>query len=129
MPNIDGDRMKSEHRYMVAFIAACLKAERLFTHVHDHDAGHEIAVGGVVRPDKVDVIEGAARARIAGEPGALFHFGTQSHIQLAIEEGGFSGFDYASGQHFKGVFSGPLPQAAVQLYDHETGRWHDFHVS
>jgi hypothetical protein len=122
--------MKPEHRYMAAFIAACLKAGRMFTHVHDHDAGKEIAVGGAVRPDKVDLIEGGARARIAGEPGALYHFGTESHIQLLMDEdGGFSGYDHASAKHFKGVFAGPLPDAAVQIYDHETDRWHNFHVS
>ena len=121
--------MKPEHRYMVAFIAAALKAERMFTHVHDHDAGHEIAVGGVVRPDAVDVIEVGARARVHGKPEALYHSLSESHIQLAMEEGGFSGYDYGSEHHFKGVFSGPLPQGAVQIYDHQTGRYHDFHVS
>ena len=46
-----------------------------------------------------------------------------------MEEGGFSGYDHGSEEHFKGVFSGPLPASAVQLYDYETGRYHNFHVS
>ena len=62
--------MKPEHRYMAAFIAASLKAGRVFTHVHDHDAGREIAVGGIVRPTRVDVIDGASGAIIKGTPEA-----------------------------------------------------------
>jgi hypothetical protein len=121
--------MKPEHRYLVAFVAASLKAGRTFTHVHDHDSGQEIAVGGVARPDGVDLIEGGARARLHGKPEALYHSLSDNHIQIALEADGFSGYDYASRHHFKGVFSGPLPQGAVQLYDHETGRYHAFHVS
>jgi hypothetical protein len=121
--------MRPEHRYMVAFIAASLKAGRTFTHVHDHDAGRDIAVGGVVRAQGVDVIENGAMARVSGKPDALYHAGSDSYIQLALEPDGFAGYDYASEQHFKGVFSGALPGGAVQLYDHETGRYHAFHVS
>lgn len=121
--------MKPEHRYMVAFIAASLKAGRVFTHVYDHDAKRDIAVGGVVRPDTVDVVDGNSRAFIQGKPEALYHTGSQSYLRLTLEEGGFSGYDHACEQHFKGVFSGPLPASAVQLYDHETQRYHDFHVS
>ena len=117
--------MKPEHRYMVAFIAASLKAGRTFTHVYDYDHARETPVGGVVRPETVDVIEGQDGARVSGPPSSLFHHASQSHIQLALEAGGFAGYDYGSGKHFTGVFSGP----AVQLYDHETGRYHDFHVS
>jgi hypothetical protein len=111
---------------MVAFLAASLKAGKTFAHVFDHDAGREIAVGGLVRPDRVEVVEGAGGARIAGKPEALFHSGSRSHIQLSLEEGGFGGYDYASASHFKGVLG---EQGAVQLFDHETGRYHDFHVS
>ena len=111
---------------MIAFLAASLNAGRTFTHVFDHDLGREIAVGGLVRPDRVDVIEGATGARIDGKPDALFHSGTRGHIQLALEDGGFGGYDYASERHFKGVFG---VQGVVQLFDHETGRYHDFHVS
>ncbi len=118
--------MAPEHRYMVAFLAASLKAGKNFTHVFDHDAGREIAVGGLVRPDRVEVIEGLSGARIAGTPEALFHSLSQSHIQLALEADGFGGYDYASKTHFKGVFG---DQGVVQLFDHETGRYHDFHVS
>jgi hypothetical protein len=121
--------MKPEHRYMVAFVAASLKARQVFTHVHDHDAGREVAVGGVVRPDKVDVIDGATRAIVSGAPEALYHHGSESYIRLILEDEGFSGYDHGSEQHFKGMFSGPLPASAVQLYDYETGRYHDFHVS
>ena len=121
--------MAPEHRYMVAFLAASLNAGRTFTHVFDHDAGREIAVGGLVRPDRVEVVEvigGVAGARITGAPEALLHSGSRSHIQLALEDGGFGGYDYASKSHFKGVIG---RQGAVQLFDHETGRYHDFHVS
>jgi hypothetical protein len=121
--------MKPEHRYMAAFIAASLKAGRTFTHVHDHDAGREIAVGGVVRPNRVDVIDGASGAIIQGKPEALYHHGSESYLRVTMEEGGFSGYDHASEEHFKGVFSGPLPDSAVQIYDYETGRYHNFHVS
>jgi hypothetical protein len=117
--------MTPEHRYMVAFIAASLKAGRTFTHVHDHDAGAEIAVGGVARADKIDLIESGALARISGAPPNIFHHGSQAHINLAVEGDGFSGYDHASARHFAGRFTG----SAVQLYDHETGRYHDFHVS
>lgn len=118
--------MAPEHRYMIAFLAASLKAGRAFTHVYDHDAGREIAVGGVVRPDRVEVIEGLGRARIAGKPEALYHFGSRSHIRLALEGEGFSGYDHGSASHFRGLFQ---EQGAVQLFDHETGRYHAFHVS
>ena len=118
--------MAPEHRYMVAFLDASLNAGKTFTHVFDHDAGREIPVGGVVRPDRVEVIEGAGGARIAGTPQALFHSGSGSHIQLALEDGGFGGYDYASKSHFRGVFGA---QGVVQLFDHQTGRYHDFHVS
>lgn len=118
--------MTPEHRYMVAYLAASLKAGRTFTHVHDHDAGREIPVGGVVRPDLVDVIEGLGGVKFSGKPDLVMDHGTQTHIQLALEDGGFSGYDYASEKHFKGVFA---DQGAVQLFDHETGRYHDFHVS
>jgi hypothetical protein len=121
--------MKSEHRYLVAFVAGSLKAGRTFTHVHDHDAGREVAIGGVVTPQGVDIIEGGAHARISGLPGSLWHAGSESFIQLALEDGGFAGYDYGSAQHFKGVFSGALPTSAIQIYDHETGRYHNFHVS
>jgi hypothetical protein len=121
--------MKPEHRYMAAFIAASLKAGRTFTHVHDHDAGREIAVGGVVRADAVDVIDGASGAIIKGAPEALYHYGSGSYLRVTMEEGGFSGYDHGSEQHFKGVFSGPLPASAVQIYDYETGRYHNFHLS
>jgi hypothetical protein len=121
--------MKPEHRYMVAFMAGSLKAGRTFTHVYDHDAAREIAVGGVVAPDRIDIIEGDAHARISGAPDALWHGASESWIQLKLEEGGFAGYDYGSAQHFEGVFSGALPGAAIQIYDHETGRYHAFHVS
>jgi hypothetical protein len=120
--------MTPERRYMVAFLAASLKAQRVFTHVFDHDAGREIPVGGRVRPDGVDVVEAGGR-RFTGLPEALLEHPSKSRIQLKLEDGGFDGYDYASGAHFKGVVSGALPQAAVQLYDHETGRYHAFHVS
>jgi hypothetical protein len=120
--------MTPQHRYMVAFLAASLTARRVFTHVYDHDAQREIPVGGMVRPDRIDVVERDG-VRFSGTPEALLDHQTQGQIQLQLEDGGFSGFDYASGRHFKGVFSGPLPDAAVQLFDHETGRYHDFHVS
>jgi len=118
--------MVPEHRYMVAFLAASLNAGRTFTHVYDHDAEREVAVGGIVRPDKVQVIEGLTGARIDGEPKALFHSGSNSHIQLALEGEGFSGYDYASESHFRGQFQ---DAGVVQLFDHQTGRYHAFHVS
>ncbi len=118
--------MVPEHRYMVAFLAASLNAGKTFTHVYDHDAGREVPVGGVVRPDRVDVLEGLTGARVAGEPAALFHAGSQSHIQLALEGEGFSGYDYGSKSHFRGAFQ---EGGAVQLFDHQTGRYHAFHVS
>jgi hypothetical protein len=118
--------MTPEHRFMVAYLAASLKAGRTFTHVHDHDAGREIAVGGVVRPDVVDVIEGLNGGKYSGKPDLVLDHVGGGHIQLALEEGGFGGYDYASEKHFKGVFG---DGGAVQLYDHETGRYHAFHVS
>jgi len=117
--------MAPEHRYMIAFIAASLNAGRTFTHVYDHDAQREVAVGGVVRPDRVEVIEGATGARISGEPKALFHHGSQSHIQLAMEDAGFSGYDYGSKSHFRGLFQ---QGGVVHLFDHGSGRYHAFHV-
>ena len=119
--------MVPEHRYMIAFLAASLNAGRTFTHVYDHDAGREVAVGGVVRPDRVEVIEGLTGARVAGEPKTLFHSGSRSHIQLEVEAEGFSGYDYGSASHFRGEFQ--EKGAVVQLYDHQTGRYHAFHVS
>ena len=119
--------MVPEHRYMIAFLAASLNAGRTFTHVYDHDAGREIAVGGVVRPDRVEVVEGLTGSRVAGEPKALIHFGSNAHIQLALEGEGFSGYDYGSASHFRGEFQ--EQGAVVQLFDHETGRYHAFHVS
>ena len=118
--------MVPEHRYMVAFLAASLNAGRTFTHVYDHDAGREIAVGGIVRPDRVQVIEGLTGARIDGEPRALFHSGSNSYLQLALEGEGFSGYDYGTASHFNGSFQ---EAGAVQLFDHQTGRYHAFHVS
>lgn len=119
--------MAPEHRYMIAFLAASLNAGRTYTHVYDHDAGREVAVGGVVRPDRVAVIESLTGARIDGEPQALFHSGSRSHIQLALEDEGFSGYDYGSESHFRGEFQ--EKGAVVQLFDHQTGRYHAFHVS
>lgn len=118
--------MAPEHRYMVAFVAASLNAGRTFTHVYDHDAGREVAVGGVVRPERVQLIEGLTGARLEGEPGSLFHSGSNAHIQLSLDGDGFSGYDYGSGAHFRGVFR---DQGAVQVFDHQTGRYHAFHVS
>lgn len=112
---------------MVAFLAASLNAKRTFTHVYDHDAAREAPVGGIVRPDRVEVIDGLSGARIAGEPKALFHFGSRSHIQLVVGGEGFSGYDYGSESHFRGLFQDK--GAVVQLFDHETGRYHAFHVS
>src|SRR4051812_10511573 len=106
--------LKPEHRYMVAFIAACLKSRRMFTHVYDHDAQRERPVGGVVRPDSVDVVDGNSRVFVQGAPEALYHTGSENYLRLTMDEGGFSGYDHASEQHFKGVFSGPLPASAVQ---------------
>lgn len=117
--------MKAEHRYVVAFIAASLGRPGLFTHVHDHDAGVEIPCGGVARADQVDVLEGRAGARISGKPPSLFHHGSGEYIELAVEGDLLSGYDYASRHHFAGRLIG----SAVQIYDHETGRYHDFHVS
>ena len=117
--------MKAEHRYVVAFIAASLGRAAVCTHVHDYDAGEEIAVGGVVRADKVDVVEGRESARISGKPPSLFHQGSQDYIDLTVEGDTVSGYDYASEHHFAGRLIG----FAVQIYDHETGRYHDFHVS
>jgi hypothetical protein len=118
--------MVPEHRYMVAFLAASLNAGRAFTHVYDHDAEREVAVGGIVRPDKVQVIENLTGARIDGEPKALLHSGSNAYIQLMVEDGGFSGYDYGSASHFNGRFQ---EGGAVQLFDHQTGRYHAFHVS
>jgi hypothetical protein len=118
--------MVPEHRYMIAFVAASLKAGRTFTHVYDHDAQREVPVGGMVRPDKVQLIEALTGAKIEGQPNALFHSGSGSHIQLSVDGAGFSGYDYGSSSHFRGVFQ---DQGAVQVFDHETGRYHAFHVS
>lgn len=118
--------MTPEHRFMVAYLAASLTAGRTFTHVHDHDAGREIAVGGVVRADVIDVIEGSGGGRFSGKPELVLDHVGASHIQLALEDGGFGGYDYASETHFKGVFG---EEGVVQLFDHQTGRYHDFHVS
>lgn len=118
--------MSPAHRYMVAFMAASLKAGRTFTHIYDHDAKQEIAVGGLVRPELIDVIEGQRGLRISGRPEALFDHGERSQIRLSLEGTGFAGYDYASKTHFQGVFA---TGGVVQLYDHETGRYHDFHVS
>ncbi len=117
--------MKAEHRYVVAFIAASLGRAGVFTHVHDHDAGVEIPFGGVVRADKVDLLEGREKARISGKPPSLFHHGSQDYIDLSVEGDDLSGYDYASKHHF----AGRLIDSAVQIYDHETGRYHDYHVS
>ncbi len=122
--------MVPEHRYIVAFVAASLKDGKTHTHVYDHDAKREIAIGGLVRPDRVQLIEGLGGARIEGEPSNLFHFGSSAYIQLALDgEGdgeGFSGYDCGSEAHFRGVFQ---DKGAVQLFDHETGRYHAFHVT
>jgi hypothetical protein len=119
--------MPPEHRYIIAFLAASLNAGRTFTHVYDHDAGREVAVGGMVRPDRVEVLEGLTGARVAGEPHALFHSGSRSHIQLSLDgKEGFSGYDHGSASHFRGLFQ---EGGAVQLFDHQTGRYHAFHVS
>ena len=118
--------MVPEHRYIVAFVAASLNAKKTFTHVFDHDAGRQVAVGGLVRPDRVELIEGLGGARIAGLPDALHHSGSNSHIQLSMDGEGFSGYDYGSKAHFRGVFQ---DQGVVQVFDHETGRYHAFHVS
>ncbi len=118
--------MAPEHRYMVAFIGAALKTGKLFTHVYDHGAQREIAVGGMVRPDRVEVIENATGARVTGSPDSLLHTGSNKHIQLKVEPAGFSGYDYASEKHFKGVLG---DKGAVQVFDHETDLWHNFHVS
>lgn len=118
--------MVPEHRYIVAFVAACLKDGKTHTHVHDHDAGREVAVGGRVRPDRVELIEGLTGARIEGEPARLFHSGSGTYIQLSLDGGSFSGYDYGSAAHFRGVFQ---DRGAVQLFDHQTGRYHAFHVS
>ncbi len=118
--------MSPAHRYMVAFMAASLKARRTFTHVHDHDAGREIAVGGAVRADGIDIVEGLNHARFSGKPEAVLDHAAGAHIQLGLENYGFSGYDYASEKHFHGMFA---QAGAVQLFDHDTGRWHAFHIS
>ena len=118
--------MTPERRYMIAFVAACLNQARTFTHVHDHDAGREVAVGGIVRPDKVAIIEGATGAKLDGPPEALFHSASGAHIQISMDGDGFGGYDYASQAHFRGLFQ---DGGAVQIFDHETGRYHAFHVS
>jgi hypothetical protein len=118
--------MAPEHRYIVAFVAASLKGAKTHTHVYDHEAGREVPVGGMVRPDRVQLIEGLTGARLEGEPARLFHSGSQSYIQLSIDGEGFSGYDYGSAAHFRGVFQ---DQGAVQLFDHQTGRYHAFTVS
>ena len=75
--------------------------------------------------NKVDVVEGRGSARISGKPPSLFHQGSQDYIDLTVEGDTVSGYDYASEHHFAGRLIG----FAVQIYDHETGRYHDFHVS
>ena len=82
-------------------------------------------MGGVARADKVDVVEGRTRARIMGTPPGLYHYGTEAHIELKVEGEALSGYDYASQQHFSGRLTGDV----VQIFDHGTGRYHDFHVS
>ena len=111
---------------MVAFVAASLNAGKTFTHVHDHDAGREIAVGGFVRPERVQIVEGLTGAKVDGPPDRMLHSGSSTYLQLALDDGGFSGYDYGSSAHFRGVFQ---DQGAVQVFDHETGRYHAFHVS
>ena len=118
--------MVPEHRYIVAFVAASLKAKRTFTRVYDHDTGREAPIGGVVRPDQVALFDGLSGVKIDGKPDALYHAGTRSHIQLSMDGEGFSGYDPASKAHFRGVFQ---EAGAVQVFDHETGRYHAFHVS
>jgi hypothetical protein len=120
--------MSPEHRSIAAFVAACLHTGRVFTHVYDHDAARLIAVGGVVGPDAVDVVNIDGR-RFSGPPGQLYDHRARTYLQVATTGSGFNGFDPASGKHVTGVFAGPLPEAAIQLFDHETGRYHSFHVS
>jgi len=117
--------MAPEHRYIIAFLAASLKDGRTFTHVYDHDARREVAVGGIVRPGQVEVVEAATGARIAGEPKALYHYGSKSYLQLQMEGAGFSGYDYASKTHYRGLFQ---QGGVVHLFDHQSGRYHAFHV-
>jgi hypothetical protein len=119
--------MTPAHRAMVAFLAASLQTGRVFTRVWDHDARIDVPMGGVVRPQRVDVIDREGR-RLTGPIEALLDPVGGGYIQLALRDGGFSGFDYACGQHFQGVFAAPPPGGAVQLFDHESGRYHNFHV-
>src|SRR3954466_6332359 len=96
--------MAPEHRYIVAFVAASLKDGKTHTHVHDHDAAREIPIGGLVRPGRVQLIDGLSGQRIEGEPSTLYHFGSGAYIQLSMDGEGFSGYDCGSRAHFRGVF-------------------------
>ncbi len=120
--------MSPEHRYVVAFVAASLHSRRLFTHVYDHDAGRRVALGGVVKSTRIDVVD-IQGARFSGKPEQLLDHRAGVYVRLAMTGGGFEGFDHASGGHFTGVFSGAPPDGAIQLFDYKTGRYHHFHVS
>lgn len=107
--------MKEETRRAIAFEAASRISGHKSSNIYSHDRGRHTPMSSGYDHE--------AQAHISGSGSGLYHYGTQSHINLSVSGQNFSGYDYGEGHHFSGSVTGK----SVQIYDHGEGR--HFHYS
>lgn len=116
--------MIANTRACIALIAVGLIFGKKASSVYDHTQSKHIKISGKVDWTIVNIYDHDRGCSVAGNPGTLFDYGSNSHIQIKIHENRISGYDYASNSHF----SGSANVDSVTIYDHETSSHHNFSV-
>jgi hypothetical protein len=116
--------MNQETRRAVAYIAARLAGQRDSGVVYDYDARRHFNFSGHVEPGNIQVYDYSCRCHISGTQQSLYHFGNRRHLTIDPRGANFTGYDYASRRFYSGHVAGAL----VSIYDHGTGRHHNYSV-
>jgi hypothetical protein len=108
--------MREETRRVIAFEAAARINGQPPTTVFSLDRGmHSIMSPGY---------DHEAQARFTTSEGAIFHHGTDSHIDLVIIGQSFKGYDFCEGH----LFAGSVEAGTVEVFDYGEDRTYKYYV-
>lgn len=116
--------MKDSTRARVAAVVVAAASKRAVSHVFDYSDGGHKSISAGVRNRGVSGYDYSTSSHFAtsGNDLSFFDYETSSHVQLKLKGSSFTGYDYHSQRHFSGTVRG----RAIALFDHETGRYHNY---
>ena len=115
--------MKPEVRRAVAYTVG-LVSGRTATSVYDFDAAKHFMFVGTADAVRVEIYDYSCGKYFGGTLPLLYHHVDASHLNLEIVGSTFSGFDHASGRHFRGKVVG----ARIVMFDYDTDLEHEYLV-